>query len=250
MKREHRSRFTTQSLPLICIQSFRIFCIKVIMVSLSPGPDPVSAFPPMQSLNLPLISTMPTPADGEPFQLASTFTVDLKKEGFCSRNAYYLSHLSRVIYKSEEEVTARCSDLGLSEFCWFATKKVTDGEELEHDTQAFLASNDDFAVLIFRGSQEEGDLEKTNKEDGRVETQYGGVHEGFSGALDTVWGEIVSAIKEMLIKDPAKPIYLGGHSLGAALASIAAARLTLDENITINSIYTIGSPRRVGSRFA
>lgn len=40
-----------------------------------------------------------------------------------------------------------------------------------------------------------------------------------------------------------RKLYLAGHSLGGALATIAAARLAFDEDMDIAGIYTIGSPR-------
>ncbi|CAN0510167.1 unnamed protein product, partial [Discosporangium mesarthrocarpum] len=67
--------------------------------------------------------------------------------------------------------------------------------------------------------------------------------QGFSEAVDTVWGRMLPAIKQLREQSPKKPIFVCGHSLGAALASVATARLVLDEGIPVASLYTIGSPR-------
>lgn len=40
-----------------------------------------------------------------------------------------------------------------------------------------------------------------------------------------------------------RKLYLAGHSLGGALATIAAGHLAFGENMDIAGIYTIGSPR-------
>ena len=40
-----------------------------------------------------------------------------------------------------------------------------------------------------------------------------------------------------------RKLLIAGHSLGAALASIASARLAFVDNMHIAAIYTIGSPR-------
>ncbi|CAM9276656.1 unnamed protein product [Ectocarpus sp. 12 AP-2014] len=38
-------------------------------------------------------------------------------------------------------------------------------------------------------------------------------------------------------------MYIAGHSLGGALATVAAARLSYVDNMDIAGVYTIGSPR-------
>lgn len=40
-----------------------------------------------------------------------------------------------------------------------------------------------------------------------------------------------------------RKLYIAGHSLGGALATIAAARLSFVDDMNIAGIYTIGSPR-------
>ena len=60
------------------------------------------------------------------------------------------------------------------------------------------------------------------------------VHEGFRKALDSVWGEIEAEL-ELLPENC--PVFYTGHSLGAALATLAAA------NHPPRALYTFGSPR-------
>lgn len=67
--------------------------------------------------------------------------------------------------------------------------------------------------------------------------------------VDTVWGEegsdgMLAYIKGLYEEQP-RPVLLAGHSLGAALATIAAARLAAVHEIPIHGVYTIGSPRWV-----
>lgn len=40
-----------------------------------------------------------------------------------------------------------------------------------------------------------------------------------------------------------RKLYLAGHSLGGALATVAAARLAFMDDVKISGMYTIGSPR-------
>lgn len=51
-------------------------------------------------------------------------------------------------------------------------------------------------------------------------------------------------VKRLHAESP-RPVYVAGHSLGAALATIAAARMAMDFGFHIAGLYTIGSPRCV-----
>lgn len=113
----------------------------------------------------------------------------------------------------------------------------------ETDTQAFLAeSSEGYAVLAFRGT------EVTRREDVRIDIQAtkvsvleGRIHSGFRIAYDSVSKEI----ERSLLKLKNVPLYITGHSLGAALATVATQRL--EHNLRIREMiaacYTFGSPR-------
>jgi hypothetical protein len=109
-------------------------------------------------------------------------------------------------------------------------------------TQAFLAANDEYAVLAFRGT------EPTKIEDVKIDvmaaklsTIQGKVHTGFVEAYTSVEAELERAVKGL--KD--LPLYITGHSLGAALATICTQRLehTPEYRDKIAACYTFGSPR-------
>ena len=70
--------------------------------------------------------------------------------------------------------------------------------------------------------------------------------EGFAAAFDQVWeSEVAPMLAGFLAQRPAAPVFFTGHSLGAALATIAVTRFTGDAS----SLYTIGSPRVGDDRF-
>ena len=73
------------------------------------------------------------------------------------------------------------------------------------------------------------------------------IHAGFEGAVKAVWPELRSAV---LAGGGGKPLYLVGHSLGAALAVIAAKFLHNDRLARVSAVYTFGMPRCGGRRFA
>ncbi len=83
--------------------------------------------------------------------------------------------------------------------------------------------------------------------DGRVtliESGHGGVvHCGFHAALEQIWAAALQpCLTRLKAANPARTIWLTGHSLGGALATLAAARLA-----DVTGLYTFGSPL-VGDR--
>lgn len=88
-----------------------------------------------------------------------------------------------------------------------------------------------------------------------VETQRPGsnewkaakLHKGFSDAYKTLNGTLLEKLSELL-RNKKRPIYLTGHSLGGALATICSTDIVL--SLGINDVYvcTFGSPR-TGNRF-
>lgn len=71
-----------------------------------------------------------------------------------------------------------------------------------------------------------------------VDAGYGGpVHCGFHGALEEVWPKLQSRLHALHTPERPRTIWLTGHSLGAALATLAACRLD-----GVHGLYTFGSP--------
>ena len=110
-------------------------------------------------------------------------------------------------------------------------------------TQAFLvAHNGKFLVLAFRGT--EANSTKDIKADARAKlTRYpsgGRVHKGFMDAFEHVEFEIQDRLKQYA-KYQKYPLYITGHSLGGALATVASRMLEHQGGIA--AVYTFGSPR-------
>lgn len=168
-----------------------------------------------------------------------------RAEGFEMRNAWWLADASLLAYVTDERfIRARLSEAGLGEI-----KLVASEEQETHDTQCFIASNEDFVIVAFRGT--EPDEPRDLLTDilffpGESSGGEGKVHTGFNDALDEVWGEIETYLDE--IRDSDQTVWFTGHSLGAALALLAAARY--DDPA---GVYTFGCPRvgdvRFGDRY-
>lgn len=99
-----------------------------------------------------------------------------------------------------------------------------------------MATTPDVLLLAFRGSESVGDwLADLNIRS--VTRDYGHVHRGFAGAF----ADAKDAIVADLLQRPRRPLAVTGHSLGGALATLAAVELNWQ--FGISSVYTFGQPR-------
>jgi triacylglycerol lipase len=102
--------------------------------------------------------------------------------------------------------------------------------------QAYLLTNGTITVLSFRGTEvtEKSDVLADLKSGKNLEACGGKVHVGFKGEINKIW----PSISKELEANPGN-VYVTGHSLGAAMATIAASRI--QDRVT--ALITFGSPR-------
>lgn len=73
------------------------------------------------------------------------------------------------------------------------------------------------------------------------------IHAGFEDGVKAVWQEVRSAV---LARDAlADSLYITGHSLGGALAAVAAKFFAQDRLAAVTAVYTFGMPRCGGQNF-
>jgi len=73
------------------------------------------------------------------------------------------------------------------------------------------------------------------------------LHQGFHDAVETVWPVIKAAIESRPASE--KDLFFTGHSLGGALALVAAERALREAQIQATAVYTFGGPRTGGQSF-
>jgi len=173
-----------------------------------------------------------------------------EEAAFSRANAWWLAELSRLIYRQERNELGSAAQpptrqdilnaVGLQEIAFFDN----------NGTQGALVASarpdpDTFAVLVFRGTNALGDwsdnVKALSAPDFRLEPwpRGGQVHLGFSQALERVWEAIESELAKIQ-----GPLFYTGHSLGAALATLAASQRPP------RALYTFGSPRVGNQDFA
>jgi triacylglycerol lipase len=154
-----------------------------------------------------------------------------------AQNALGLAMASQLAYENAATIDATVKKWGFKQSTFIATP---DDSELDTpDTQLFLASNDEMVLVAFRGT---GNLNDwiTDADVKMAKTELGLVHDGFWSALDPVWKPLQDAIAQH--QNQAQSLWFTGHSLGAALATLAVAAMRLELK-PIHGLYTFGSPR-------
>ena len=80
----------------------------------------------------------------------------------------------------------------------------------------------------------------------RTSTPHGKLHIGFNHYVDHIWESILAQGKRACWQE--KAVWMTGHSLGAAMATILAYRFATRDNLAApKALFTYGSPR-VGNR--
>jgi hypothetical protein len=134
-------------------------------------------------------------------------------------NAWWLAELSRLVYRRPDDRQRFLDNAGLEQI----------GEQDERYL-VVCAKDRSWAAIVFRGTNDLRDW-GYNVDCRHVSWSAGTVHEGFKKAFDPLWARIAPLLESIDC-----PIFCAGHSLGGAVATLAAS--TRPPRAT----YTYGSP--------
>lgn len=175
-------------------------------------------------------------------------TLHPQSQGRSDQNALFLATACDLAYLP--------ADKGSAEFA--ATLGLKAQLISVDNTQCYVGENDQVIVLAFRGSEIPNSIDGfkdwllTNAKnflvlpEGRIGTDFvaAGVgarfHRGFMQALDEIWLPLITAVDAVVARKD-RPLYVTGHSLGGALALLAAWRLQRNM-IAVHNVYTFGAP--------
>lgn len=108
-------------------------------------------------------------------------------------------------------------------------------------TQAILVENEKYLALVFRGTETDSldDIKADARANIRKCETRGMIHSGFYFAYQHIRMEV----EQVLLKpeNASKPLYITGHSLGGALATVATKFIHHPGGLA--ACYTFGSPR-------
>jgi triacylglycerol lipase len=175
---------------------------------------------------------------------------------FDAANALLLAEASEVAYNTEAEARDLMLQRGLPNFRWI------DLSGIFQDLHAFAASNLEIAILAFRGTASVKDW-MTDLHSTPVRFSWifqggpevGDIHAGFGHALADGWQKVIAAVLQVAPQpavadtesaDARRTLWITGHSLGGALATLAGTAFSLLPNRVIrpvSGIYTFGQPR-------
>ena len=145
-----------------------------------------------------------------------------------------MAKLSGLAYLDGKKAKPKMKDLG------YTTHKFIDID----GAQCHIVSDKESVVIVFRGTEptEFSDvLADLNVWPDEAHNGHGLVHNGFQTELDKLWPKIQASLK--IMKTDGKNIFIAGHSLGGAMATLCASRMLGQ----VTALYTYGSPR-VGNR--
>jgi len=169
----------------------------------------------------------------------SNFDFDARTRDYSRANAYWLGRAAQIAYGSFDAARQETEKWGFTELQSF--------ESMDTGTQAFAAGNGAMLLLSFRGTEKDPKDWLTDFDAAFVNGPRGMVHEGFMIALNSIWRDIW---QYLATQRRGRALWVTGHSLGAALATLAVAKLRFERDEPVNGLYTFGQPRTGNRDFA
>jgi len=157
-----------------------------------------------------------------------------KKQTALQNKPHLMATLSAAAYKSPKSATKVFQRYG------FANNRFIDID----GAQCYIIWDNEDMIIAFRGTEPKqmsdvkADLNAVQR---KGYLDKGDVHSGFRGEVDKIW----DTLKPLVLQKVSNIVYVTGHSLGGAMATICSKRL--QEIISNVVLYTYGSPR-VGDR--
>lgn len=174
-------------------------------------------------------------------------------EGFELFNSWWLAELSLLAYGDAAFIDETLEASGLKG-AGFAARFFESGA-----TQCFVLNDDKTIIVAFRGTQVDNfwaailDVVTDSRFILVSDGSGGNVHQGFQDSLFVVWTAVRDYLNQLL-NGGNRTLWFTGHSLGGALATLAADRAVRELGCNVQGLYTYGSPRvgdgGFGKRFA
>lgn len=164
-----------------------------------------------------------------------------RARGFEVVNAWWLAELSLLEYVPEQRFKrVRLARAGFADVRFFESSRTS--------TQCLVAHNEASVLVVFRGTEIDSRRNLLTDADFMLvpESGAGRVHRGFKAALDSIWRPLLIHLEQV---GGNRGLWLAGHSLGGALATLMTSRLLSMGVGNVRGLMTFGSPKVGDSRF-
>lgn len=205
----------------------------------NPQPDPASEAEPRPH-QVPLAPVgREIPCENETLE----FTFSGSPGSFDAATAFWMMWVAVRAFVSELPTTREeFASLGYTRYAWLDNPRT--------GLQGFVAGSEHTVLLAFRGSEEFIDWMvdfRIGQRDGEELGLTGKVHRGFANVLEGSWDDIERLVSHFA--SDGQPIWVTGHSMGAAVATLAAARLA-NAGYNVGPLYSFAGPRAGDQLFA
>lgn len=163
-------------------------------------------------------------------------------------NAYWMAILCDLVYTQKKNDTKPDEVQILSRLQEKDSGFVGVTPFSNKSSQAMFVEHRDYLAMVFRGTDNMisgwKEVAKDWLDNLNVvpeEALFGSFHRGFWNATQDIWDNMDNAYKEAR-KEKKRPLFITGHSLGGAMATIAAS-IFIHADSPFTSVYTFGQPR-------
>ncbi|MGF1548784.1 MAG: alpha/beta fold hydrolase [Thiotrichales bacterium] len=174
-------------------------------------------------------------------------------DGHSKSSAYLLALLSYSVYKGNPpgggpfETAFKAFAHDLSDTDPFEVQNFTETGPFPYDTEAAVLTNSRLILVVFRGTEGLTSVRDwlTNGQHlmHNCPQDWGDVkaHRGFYNALSSVYQGVRNEVRSRRKNN--QKVFLTGHSLGGALATLCAYRFQKVGGVPVSGVYVFGSPR-------
>jgi triacylglycerol lipase len=159
-----------------------------------------------------------------------------------------MAWMSQLAYETRhpEKIELVCSRWELKRPRIIANDNNGEPELLQIRTRGVIVTGPGATIIAFAGTDPLIPANWISDFDVGLKVTPGRMHRGFDTAFDAVSAQLTEALAER----GAEPLLITGHSMGAALAVIAADHSLSRKNVRATAVYAFGMPRVGGDDFA
>ena len=164
-------------------------------------------------------------------------------------NAFLLAHLSMAVYSEASTSDDFLNELAIKVLP-LGAEHIAVFNDAETGADAAVITFATAVIVVIRGTSTQGTHgpfadHAANADAVMREETLGGddvrVHQGYWNAVDSIYDDVRAEV--IARKLGYKEVWLTGHSLGGASATVMAARFHYDDNIPVQGLHLFGAPR-------